>query len=242
MRSADRIEWQVCASKLEASLTEVGLIQTLRPRRNIAAAFSFLYPFIGIQVDGADTRFCLTTCPKRSRRSTSTAPFARARSPVRRFSRSCVCSGSSRTRRPDAGVTGFACPAIPTSTRSVDSRETGPSSGRPCCVVPRARRWRSFRCACWTTQGLAPGAPLSRPSACGGTLLRRRGLEARGGDRRHRVRRLPCAAARPRRALPTVPRRYRRPAVPPTPGGCARLQQSCHSGRRVQLLGLPLTP
>jgi excinuclease ABC subunit C len=63
VRSADRIEWQVCVSELEASLTEVELIQTLRPRRNIASAFSFLYPFIGIQVDGPDTRFCLTTSP-----------------------------------------------------------------------------------------------------------------------------------------------------------------------------------
>jgi hypothetical protein len=64
VKSADRIDWQVCASELEASLTEVGLIQTLRPRHNIAAAFSFLYPFIGIQVDGPDTRFCLTTSPE----------------------------------------------------------------------------------------------------------------------------------------------------------------------------------
>ena len=64
VRSAARIEWHVCASELEASLTEVGLIQTLRPRHNIAAAFSFLYPFIGIQVDGPDTRFCLTTSPE----------------------------------------------------------------------------------------------------------------------------------------------------------------------------------
>jgi GIY-YIG catalytic domain-containing protein len=64
VRSADRIDWQVCASELEASLTEVELIQTLRPRRNIAAAFSFLYPFIGIQVDGRETRFCLTTSPE----------------------------------------------------------------------------------------------------------------------------------------------------------------------------------
>lgn len=63
VRAADRIEWQVCASELEASLTEIGLIQALRPRRNIAGAFPFLYPFIGIQVDGADTRFCLTTSP-----------------------------------------------------------------------------------------------------------------------------------------------------------------------------------
>ena len=61
VRSAERIEWQTCASELEASLTEIGLIQTLRPKRNVAGAFPFLYPFIGIQVDGDDTRFCLTT-------------------------------------------------------------------------------------------------------------------------------------------------------------------------------------
>src|SRR5438477_88239 len=64
VRSADRIEWQACASELEASLTEIGLIQALRPRRNVAGAFPFLYPFIGIQVDGADTYFCLTTSPE----------------------------------------------------------------------------------------------------------------------------------------------------------------------------------
>jgi hypothetical protein len=64
VRSAHRIEWQACASELEAALTEIRLIQTLRPRRNVAGAFPFLYPFIGIQVDGADTRFCLTTSPE----------------------------------------------------------------------------------------------------------------------------------------------------------------------------------
>jgi GIY-YIG catalytic domain-containing protein len=64
VRLAERIEWQVCASELEASLTEIGLIQALRPRRNVAGAFPFLYPFIGIQIDGADTRFCLTTSPQ----------------------------------------------------------------------------------------------------------------------------------------------------------------------------------
>jgi excinuclease ABC subunit C len=64
VRAAHRIEWQVCASELEASLTEIGLIQGLRPRRNVAGAFPFLYPFIGIQVDGAETRFCLTTSPE----------------------------------------------------------------------------------------------------------------------------------------------------------------------------------
>jgi hypothetical protein len=63
VKAAHRIEWQTCASELEASLAEIGLIQTLRPRRNVAGAFPFLYPVIGIQVDGADTRFCLTTSP-----------------------------------------------------------------------------------------------------------------------------------------------------------------------------------
>ena len=39
VRAADRVEWQVCASELDASLTEIGLIQALRPRRNVAGAF-----------------------------------------------------------------------------------------------------------------------------------------------------------------------------------------------------------
>lgn len=64
VRSAHRIEWEACASELEASLSEIGLIQALRPTRNVAGAFPFLYPFIGIEVDGADTRFCLTTSPE----------------------------------------------------------------------------------------------------------------------------------------------------------------------------------
>jgi hypothetical protein len=63
VRSADRIEWQICASELEASLTEIALIQGLRPRRNVAGAFPFMYPFIGIRIDGGDTSFCLTTSP-----------------------------------------------------------------------------------------------------------------------------------------------------------------------------------
>ena len=44
VRSAHRIVWQVCASELEASLTEIRLIQALRPRENVAGAFPFLYP------------------------------------------------------------------------------------------------------------------------------------------------------------------------------------------------------
>jgi excinuclease UvrABC nuclease subunit len=64
VRSAERIVWQVCESELEASLTEIRQIQVLRPSKNVASAFPFLYPFVGIHVDGAETRFCLTTLPE----------------------------------------------------------------------------------------------------------------------------------------------------------------------------------
>jgi hypothetical protein len=77
----------VSESELAASLREIHLIQTLRPRENLDAAFPFLYPFIGIRVDGAETGFCLTTSPEafpsfdlhgafRSRRVTKDAFFA----------------------------------------------------------------------------------------------------------------------------------------------------------------------
>ena len=62
--AAAAITWEVCASDLAASLTEIRLIQTLRPRRNVASAFPFLYPYIGIRVDGRETFFCLTTGPE----------------------------------------------------------------------------------------------------------------------------------------------------------------------------------
>jgi GIY-YIG catalytic domain len=63
VRAADRITWDVCESALQAALTEIRLIQSLRPRRNVASAFPFLYPFIGLHEDGPETYFCLTTAP-----------------------------------------------------------------------------------------------------------------------------------------------------------------------------------
>jgi excinuclease ABC subunit C len=63
VKSAARIAWDVCATELDAELTELRLIQSLRPRENVAGAFSFLYPFVGIRVDGRETHFCLTTSP-----------------------------------------------------------------------------------------------------------------------------------------------------------------------------------
>ena len=54
----------MCESELDAALAEVRLIQTLRPPRNVAGAFPFLYPFVGVDTTGGETRFCLTTAPE----------------------------------------------------------------------------------------------------------------------------------------------------------------------------------
>jgi len=63
VKAAARIAWDVCESALAAALTEIRLIQALRPPRNVASAFPFLYPFVGIHADGRETYFCLTTSP-----------------------------------------------------------------------------------------------------------------------------------------------------------------------------------
>jgi excinuclease UvrABC nuclease subunit len=63
VRAAARIEWEVCDSALAAALTEIRLIQQLHPPRNVATAFPFLYPFVGIHTEDRETYFCLTTTP-----------------------------------------------------------------------------------------------------------------------------------------------------------------------------------
>src|SRR5688572_16005034 len=50
VQKAARITWQSCPTDLNACLQETRLIQELRPRLNVAAAFAFLYPMIGIRV------------------------------------------------------------------------------------------------------------------------------------------------------------------------------------------------
>lgn len=64
VKAAASITWELCESDLAASLRELRLIQTLRPRRNISGAFSFMYPFIGLRVEGHETFLCLTTRPE----------------------------------------------------------------------------------------------------------------------------------------------------------------------------------
>ena len=64
VRATARITWEVCGSPLAAALAEIRLIQTLRPPRNVASAYPFLYPFVGLHVEGDETYFCLTTSPE----------------------------------------------------------------------------------------------------------------------------------------------------------------------------------
>jgi excinuclease ABC subunit C len=79
LKAAARITWEVCESPLAAALTEIRLIQTLRPPQNVASAFPFLYPYVGVATEGGETYFCLTTRARgASRPSRSTAPSAPA--------------------------------------------------------------------------------------------------------------------------------------------------------------------
>jgi excinuclease ABC subunit C len=63
VKATARITWEVCESPLAAALAEIRLIQTLRPPRNVASAYPFLYPFVGIAAEGDEVYFCLTTSP-----------------------------------------------------------------------------------------------------------------------------------------------------------------------------------
>ena len=64
VRAATQIQVQVCPSEEDAEILETQLIQTLRPRWNVAGAFYFLYPLIGIKQMGDEVSFCYTTQPE----------------------------------------------------------------------------------------------------------------------------------------------------------------------------------
>jgi excinuclease ABC subunit C len=61
---AARLEFDACASHLEACLLELKLIQELRPKWNVAGAFHFLYPMIGLRHAGGELAICYTTQPE----------------------------------------------------------------------------------------------------------------------------------------------------------------------------------
>lgn len=62
---ADRIEIEACASHIDALLLETRLIQSHRPRWNVAGAFHFLYPLIGVCRRAEGLYFCYTSTPER---------------------------------------------------------------------------------------------------------------------------------------------------------------------------------
>lgn len=64
VKATAHITWEVCESPLAATLAEIRLIQALRPPQNVASAFPFLYPYVGVAADGGETYFCLTTRPE----------------------------------------------------------------------------------------------------------------------------------------------------------------------------------
>ena len=61
---AERIEYEICPSDLDACLLEMKLIQTHRPRWNVAGAYYFLYPQIGLREHGGNMYFAFTTEPQ----------------------------------------------------------------------------------------------------------------------------------------------------------------------------------
>jgi hypothetical protein len=61
---AAQIEFDVCPSDLQAELLESRLIQTHRPKWNIAGAFYFLYPLIGMRHEQDVISFVYTTHPE----------------------------------------------------------------------------------------------------------------------------------------------------------------------------------
>jgi hypothetical protein len=63
IKGADRIEYRLCPTEAEACLLETELIQAHRPKWNVAGAFHFLYPLIGIRREGRNVLFCYTTRP-----------------------------------------------------------------------------------------------------------------------------------------------------------------------------------
>ena len=61
--AAHSLQVTACESDLDALLLENRLIQTLRPRFNIAGAFSFLYPCIGLVRSERELHLCYSTSP-----------------------------------------------------------------------------------------------------------------------------------------------------------------------------------
>lgn len=70
--AAKRLTWTICISELDALEKELQLIQSHRPKFNTSGAFSFMYPYLGVNILNAkgDIEICFTTTLQQTR------PFA----------------------------------------------------------------------------------------------------------------------------------------------------------------------
>ncbi len=64
VKEAHQIRFTLYDTHREACIEEARLIQELRPRWNIAGAFYFMYPMVGLKKEGDQTYFCFTTTPE----------------------------------------------------------------------------------------------------------------------------------------------------------------------------------
>lgn len=89
VEDACRLEHETCESEFHALALETDWIQKHRPRWNVAGAFYFMYPLLGLKVDRGQLLVCYTTSPEafpgfrmhgafRSRRRTRDGFFALA--------------------------------------------------------------------------------------------------------------------------------------------------------------------
>lgn len=62
---ARRLEHEVCPDEFEALRLENRTIQDLRPKWNVAGAFYFLYPMVGVRIHAGELYLCYTTTPER---------------------------------------------------------------------------------------------------------------------------------------------------------------------------------
>jgi len=64
LQEAESVSFEACSTDLEALLLENQLIQSLRPRFNVAGAFCFLYPMLGLKHEESSITLIYTTSPE----------------------------------------------------------------------------------------------------------------------------------------------------------------------------------
>ncbi len=64
VHAAASLTWEPCESDLDASLKEVSLIQTKKPAKNVASAYHFMYPYLGLKCEANVWWLCYSTKPE----------------------------------------------------------------------------------------------------------------------------------------------------------------------------------